>query len=363
MSLRSLLSVALVGSVAAVATAGDWAVHRGNATQTGVTTDKLPEKLAVRWQFATKNAIEGTVVIANGVVYAGSADKHLYAIDLKTGAQKWKTLLTLITSSPGYKDGRVYIGDNDGKFYCIDAADGKVLWTFETEGQITAAPNFHGDDILIPSHDSTLYCLDKTGKKIWDFKIEGPIYGGVAVADGKTFLAGCDSLMHVLDAKTGKELGSVDLKGQSGSAAAVVGDRLYVGTMSNQVLAVNLKSLRIEWEFEAPKRKQGFYGSAAVADDLVVIGSRDDKVWAIDRRTGKRKWDYLTDHKVDGSAVIAGDRVYIGSFDRKLYVFDLAGKKLDAIELDGAIIGSPAVADGCLVIGTEKGTVYGFGAK
>ena len=169
--------------------------------------------------------------------------------------------------------------------------------------------------------------------------------------------------MHVLDAKNREELGSVDLKGQSGSAAAVLGDRLYVGTMSNQVLAVNLKSLRIEWEFEAPKRKQGFYGSAAVTNDLVVIGSRDDKVWAIDRRTGKRRWDYLTDHKVDGSAVIAGDRVYIGSFDRKLYVFDLAGKKLDAIELDGSIIGSPAVADGCLVIATEKGTVYCFGPK
>ncbi|HVK13895.1 MAG TPA: PQQ-binding-like beta-propeller repeat protein [Gemmataceae bacterium] len=363
MSIRSLFAVVVTVCVAATAAAGDWAVHRGNATQTGVSTEKLPEKLEVRWQFATKNAVEGTVVIANGVVYAGSADKHLYAIDLKSGALKWKTQLTLMTSSPGFKDGKVYIGDNDGFFHCIDANTGKVLWSFETMGQITAAPNFDGDNVLIPSHDSTLYCLDKGGKKVWEFKIEGPIYGGVAVAEGKTFLAGCDSLMHVLDAKTGKELGSVDLKGQSGSAAAVLGDRLYVGTMSNQVLAVNLKSLRIEWEFEAPRRKQGFYGSAAVTDDLVVIGSRDDKVWAIDRKTGRRKWDYLTEHKVDGSAVVAGDRVYIGSFDRKLYVFDLAGKKLDAIELDGAVIGSPAVADGCLVIASEKGTVYCFGVK
>jgi outer membrane protein assembly factor BamB len=363
MSARSLWSFTLAGLLVGGVSAEDWPLHRGGPTQTGVSTEKLPDKLAIRWEFKTKNAIEGAVVVANGVVYAGSADKHLYAIDLKTGAQKWKTQLGLLISSPGYKDGKVYIGDNDGKFYCVDAADGKVLWSFEAEGQITAAPNFDGDNVLIPSHDSTLYCLDKAGKKVWDFKIEGPIYGGVAVADGKTFLAGCDSLMHVLDVKTGKELGNVDLKGQSGSAAAVLGDRLYVGTMSNQVLAVNLKSLRVEWEFEAPKRKQGFYGSAAVTDDLVIIGSRDDKVWALDRKTGKRRWDYLTDHKVDGSAVVAGGRVFVGSFDRKLYVFDLAGKKLDAIELDGAIIGSPAVADGCLVIASEKGTVYCFGSK
>ena len=74
----------------------------------------------------------------------------------------------------------------------------------EQTGQITAAPNFDGDHVLIPTHNSTLYCLDKNGKKVWDFHIEGPIYGGVAVTDGKTFLAGCDSLMHVLDVKTGR---------------------------------------------------------------------------------------------------------------------------------------------------------------
>ncbi len=363
MSIRRFVVLGLSIVLAGSATGGDWPVHRGNANQTGVSTEKLPAKLESRWEFKTKNAVEGAPVIANGVVYVGSADKFLYALDLKTGVQKWKSQLTILTSSPGYRAGRVYIGDNDGKFYCLDAGDGKILWTFEANGQITAAPNFDGENVLIPAHDSTLYCLDKDGKKVWDFKIEGPIYGGVAVADGKTFLAGCDSLLHVLDAKTGKELGSVDLKGQSGSAAAVLGDRLYVGTMSNQVLAVNLKSLRIEWEFEAPKRKQGFYGSAAVTDDLVVIGSRDDKVWAIDRKTGKRRWDFLTNHKVDGSAVIVGDRVYIGSYDSNLYVFDLAGKKIEVQPLDGAIIGSPAVADGCLVIGTEKGTVYCFGKK
>ncbi|HEX3147607.1 MAG TPA: PQQ-binding-like beta-propeller repeat protein [Gemmataceae bacterium] len=371
--------------------AGDWAVHRGNATQTGVSDEKLPEKLALRWEYKTRNSVESAAVIADGIVYAASSDKHLYAIDLKTGTLKWKTpgegpefcfgtvvfdlmterlrpnaFFSIFTASPGVNGNRLYVGDADGKFFCIDRATGNVLWAFDDDeqtGQISAAPNFDGDNILIPTQNSVLYCLNKNGKKLWDFRIEGPIYGGVAVADGKTYLAGCDSLMHAIDIKTGKELGSVDLKGQSGSAAAVFGDFLYVGTMSNQVLAVNLKRMRIEWEFEAPKRKQSFYGSAAVDDELVVIGSRDSKVWAIDRKSGKRHWDYLTDNKVDGSAVIVGDRVFIGSYDKRFYVFDRKGKKVDEFELDGAIMGSPAVADGCVVIGTDKGTVYCFGAK
>lgn len=356
----SLAALILTGT----AFAGDWMLHRGNATQTGVSTEMLPDKLDIRWQFTTKNAIEGTPVISDGVVYIGSADKHFYAVDMKTGQQKWKKQLSIITSSPGIKGDRVYTGDVDGKFYCLDRKNGDIIWTFETEGQITAGPNFFEDRILIPSQDSTLYCLDKDGKKIWDFRIEGPIYGGVAIADGKTFLAGCDSMLHVIDIKTGKELGAgLDLKGQTGSSAAVLGDRLYVGTMSNQVIAVNLTKFKIEWEFEAPKRKQAFYGSAAVTDDLVVVGSRDEKVWAIDRKTGKRRWDFITDHKVDGSAVIVGDRVFVGSFDKNFYILNLKGEKLANFELDGAIIGSPAVGGGCVVIGTEKGSIYCFGTK
>lgn len=346
--------------------AADWPLHRGDATQTGVSAEKLPQKLDVRWEFKAKNSVEGAAVIVDGVVYVGSSDKNLYALDLKTGAERWKTPLGIITASPGVNGDRVYIGDADGKFYCLDRTNGKVLWTFddmEQTGQITAAPNFDGDNVLIPTHNSTLYCLDKNGKKIWDFRIEGPIYGGVAVTDGKTFLAGCDSLMHVLDVKTGKELGSVDLKGQSGAASAVLDGHLYVGTMSNQVLSINLKNLRIDWEFESPKRKQPFYGSAAVDNELVVIGSRDNKVWAIDRKTGKRKWDFLTDNKVDGSAVIVGDRIFVGSYDKKLYVLDRKGQKVSEFELDGAVMGSPAVASGCVVIGTEKGTVYCLGGK
>jgi outer membrane protein assembly factor BamB len=343
--------------------ASDWPLHRGNAAQIGVSDEKLPENLGIRWQFATKNAIEGGPVIADGVVYVGSADKNFYAIDLKTGQQKWKVPLGIITSAPGIKGDRVYTGNADGKFFCLKRENGDTIWTFETDGQITAAPNFAENNVLIASQDSVLYCLDKDGKKVWDFRIEGPIYGGVAVADGKTFLAGCDSMMHVLDVKTGKELGNVDLQGQSGSSAAVFGDHLYVGTMSNQVVSVNLTKLKIEWAFEAPKRKQGFYGSAAVTDDLVVIGSRDEKVWAIDRKTGKARWDFLTDHKVDGSAVIVGERIFIGSFDKHFYVLDMKGQKLADFELDGAILGAPGVADGCVLIGTEKGTVYCFGAK
>src|SRR5579885_1570592 len=172
---RHLVVAALLGLLALPA-AADWPVYRGDPLMSGAAGPMpvpFPDQLRERWTFKTGNAIEGAPAVVGGVVYVGSLDKHLYAIDLATGQQKWKTKLGAFKASPGVKGGRVYIGDLDGKFYCVNAADGKPVWTFETDGEIAAGCNFYGDNILIGSHDATLYCIGPDGKKVWDVRTEG----------------------------------------------------------------------------------------------------------------------------------------------------------------------------------------------
>ncbi len=341
----------------------EWPVFRGNPLQTGVAASPLPDKLLVQWKFETKDSIEGAPAVAGGVAYVASTDENLYAVDLATGKQKWAYKAAPFKASPSVHGGAVYAGDSDGKFHCVDAATGKERWAFETGGEITGGANFHGDLVVFGSYDETLYCLTAAGKEKWRFKTSGPFNGSPAVADGRTFVAGCDSNAHVIDVATGKAQSAVDLGGQSGATAAVSGDDLYVGTMGNQVQAVDWKKGALAWTFQ-PKRAQPFYSSAAVTADLVVLGGRDKRIYAIDRKTGEERWSFLTRGRVDSSPVVAGNRVYCGSLDGWLYVLDLAtGRQLDKFELDGPISGSPAVAAGRLLIGTQKGTLYCFGDK
>jgi outer membrane protein assembly factor BamB len=360
-----LLSLGLL--LAAVSTAAaDWPVFRGDAGMTGVGAAKLPDNLEERWSFKCRETIESAPAIVAGVVYVASADKSLYALDLATGKPKWQTTLGPMKSAPAVHDGRVYVGDMDGKFYALDAATGKLLWTFETGGEIHAGANFHKDHILIGSHDATLYCLDRDGKKVWAYTIDGPVNGSAAVVGDRTFVAGCDSVLHVVDANTGKQIGTVDIGGQAGATAAIVGDFAYVGTMSNQVVAVNWKQLKAGWTFEPKRRQQPFYASAAVTDKLVVAASRDRKVYALDRATGREAWNFVTEGSVEASPVVVGSRVYVGTLSSggEFYALDLAtGKQVQEIVLDGAVTGSVAVGPDCVVVGTEKGVVYCLGAK
>jgi outer membrane protein assembly factor BamB len=62
--------------------------------------------------------------------------------------------------------------------------------------------------------------------------------------------------------------------------------------------------------------------------------------------------------------VIVGQRVFVGAVDGRFYALDLkTGKELWQYQAAGGFMGSPAVADGKLVVTTDRGNVYCFGAK
>jgi outer membrane protein assembly factor BamB len=365
-----LLSVAAGAAPLARPAAGPdaWPVFRGNERQTGVTASRLPDSLEVLWTFDTGDAVEGGAAIADGVVYVGSDAGNLHAIDLATGKPKWKYItgvganLPSIRAAPAIHGNNIYVGDVEGIFHCVSADKGQKRWTFAANGEITSGANFAGDAILFASHDETLYCLNLDGKLRWKFKTEGPVYGSLTIADGKTFVAGCDSQLHVLDLGKGTQLKTVDLGGQSGATSAVADEHLYVGTMTNQFLAIDLKKDAVDWTF-AHKRAREFYASPAVTDTLVIAGNRDRRIYALDRKTGEEKWSYLTGDRIDASPVVAGERIYAPSMDHKLYVLDLKGRLVQKIPLDDAIMASPAVAGDRLIVATSKGTVYCLGAK
>ena len=342
-----------------------WPLFRGNALQNGVALSGLPADLAVRWKFKTSDSIEAAVAIVDGVVYAGSFDEHLYALDLATGQEKWKVKIGAIKAAPSYKDGSIYVGTEDGVFFRLDAANGKARWKFDTEAEITSSANFVGDRVLFGASNSILYCLSADGKPLWKFKIEGgPVNGSPTVVGKRTFVGGCDSKLHIIDVDSGKEVTAVDLGGQTGATAAVADDQVFIGTMQpGNVQAVNWKKAEVQWIFE-PKRAGEFLSSPAVTDKLVIVGGRDKRVYALDRGKGQPVWEFPAGKRVDASPVVAGERVYVGALDGNLHVLDLAtGKEQRKFELGRSILASPAVGEGCLVVGTTDGMLYCLGKK
>ena len=364
--LRFLVAGAVIALFCVSSLSADWPFFRGNPAQTGVTAEKLPDKLDIRWQTKLKRGIGSTAAIVDGIIYIGCYDEHLYAFDLKTGDQKWMFKGGSFKAAPSFYQGAIYIGDEDGTFYCVDAAKGAERWHFETDFTITGGANFAGNLVLFAAHDSTLYALDRDkGKLAWKYKTkQGPIYGSTVIADNQTFVAGCDSMLHIVSVKDGKGIAQIELSGQSGSTTAFRDGTLYVPNMGSEVQAIDLAKQKIIWSF-APNPVQGFNSSAAVTDKRVFVGGDEGNVHAIDAVKGTEIWKFETNKgRIESSPVVAGNRVYVGTTSGDLFVLDTdKGTKIQEMKLGRGIVGSPAVSDGCLVIGTTDGKLYCLGKK
>jgi len=75
--------------------------------------------------------------VANGVVYFGSYDGSVYALNATTGTKLWSfTIGHYVYSSPAVANGVVYVGDGNysGNLYALNASTGAVLWSYTFGG-------------------------------------------------------------------------------------------------------------------------------------------------------------------------------------------------------------------------------------
>lgn len=207
-------------------------MFRGNPAHTGVYPGPAPRELhRVKWKFPTGSRVVGSPIIQENVVYFGSDDGNVYAVDAESGRQLWKTTTRgPVPCTPAIANGVLYIGSYDGKFYALDAKTGAVKWKFATDGERRfEAKGLHGMqpktqtiadpfDIFLSSPavvdgavyfgsgDSNVYSLDATtGQLRWKFKTGDVVHASPAVVDGVVFIGSWDSYFYALDAKSGNE--------------------------------------------------------------------------------------------------------------------------------------------------------------
>jgi alcohol dehydrogenase (cytochrome c) len=150
-------------------------------------------RLRPAWIFQTevKETMETTPIVVNGVMYVTTAYNHVYALDARTGEQLWHYKhklgpITVYCCGPNnrgvaaYGD-MVYMGTLDAKLVALDAKTGKLVWETEIADpelgySETMAPTAVDGKILIGTNGGEygirgfVKAFDaKTGKLLWTF--------------------------------------------------------------------------------------------------------------------------------------------------------------------------------------------------
>jgi outer membrane protein assembly factor BamB len=90
-----------------------------------------------------------------------SDDRHLYAIDRTSGAIRWRYLQKGNSgeSSPVVCRDKVISCSRTGIVSILDAANGTLLWEYDTGEQITTSPAVIQNHFYILTAKGTLFCF------------------------------------------------------------------------------------------------------------------------------------------------------------------------------------------------------------
>ncbi len=224
------------------------------------------------WRFGVGGAVWGSPTIADGIVYFGSMDGFVHALDLST----------------------------------VDPADPspqspKEIWRFDAGGAVAAQPVVVGNRLFIGDFDGDFYALDLDARRSDPF--------GSDIVPGREWKHQSDSWFW--------------------APALVDGDSVYASNLGGEVFKLEAASGIPLWG--QPGRIEGQIVASPVLIDIpegraVAVPSGTKDVWVMDPLTGRELQQFPTEAGVKAAPMVVGNLIYVHTLDNELIWYTIGGR-------------------------------------
>ncbi|MEV0535546.1 serine/threonine-protein kinase [Kitasatospora sp. NPDC050463] len=191
------------------------------------------------WRFPLDGSVGTAPMILDGTVYVRTDLDTLYAVDVKSGKQRWslQNVTAAVPSSAASPSG-VYALSRDG-LYFVEASTGRPQRKSPTGSDGTSRSIALADGLLYfpvsaySGFGSILLALDvESGELRWRRETTRAVESSLAVADRTIYFSsgqrGSTATLHAVDAIAGGQLWTATLGGTEPSAPTVADGRVYV---------------------------------------------------------------------------------------------------------------------------------------
>jgi eukaryotic-like serine/threonine-protein kinase len=288
-----------------------------------VNLDALMEPRAVEgtplqevWTRRVGRGLGGAIAQTDSVVYFGAADRHVIAIDLRNGIERWSSRVQgPIAEGVAIDERHVFAHTErpDGRVYGVDILRGNRSWSRQV-GMAAAPPVTVGGLLLTSTRAGFLYALETaTGEVKWRRRL-GIVRAPVFIASNGNLIASTVDSLFRIASSDGKVL-----ERRKSPGAVLTG-----------------------WATHSRFRIAG-------TTDSTVIGMLPDSISAA--------WSVRLDAPVIGTPIVRGDTAYaltrIGSVYRIL--IDSVPSAERMIALRTPFLAAPVMIQNWIVIGTADG--------
>ena len=351
------------------------------------------EKTPLIWKFEAGSSVFEPVV-SEGVVYFGSENGELYALDINTGDIKWKKRIEHFDFYPVVSNGLLYFweyGDNKSyKFCALEPVTGEEKWNFQTQysgpftvmaDMVLAGRGFtNADNGADQSELVAINC--NNGELKWKFIPDPYMYddefyqsrfsvSSKPMLSNETIYFGTsDNYLFALDNAAGEEKWNFSddyaphmeeavfgkkVPCNSIYTAPIVEEGLVCFASGNLLYGIDIKTSNDfgfgdeTWKYEA---ESTIKRTLAVSEGIVFFCSDNNILYAVGIKDGQEKWKSKFLGYISTPTVSMG-MVYIGSDDKHLYGLDIkTGKEKLKFET-GGIVSTPAVSKRVVYFGSD----------
>ncbi|NNE39109.1 MAG: outer membrane protein assembly factor BamB [Gammaproteobacteria bacterium] len=271
-----------------------------------------------------------------------------------------------ITGGPGYSGEMVFIGTNNGDVIALDPETGDEIWTSKVSSEILTPPIKSGNIVIVRTLDGRIFGLNSaSGRRLWTYEKTVPALTlrgtSTPAIDGDVIIIGFDSgSLAALDINTGRLLWETGISAARGrselermvdidASPIISGGIVYVVTFQGQLAALTRDTGRILWN-----RDTSSYSGFSIEGDYLYITDDSSIIWAFDRFNGGSVWkmDALLNREVTAPSPV-GNYLVVGDFEGYLHWLDKnTGAFVARQQISNERIIAPAVIAG--------DTVYAF---
>ncbi|NLF30067.1 MAG: PQQ-binding-like beta-propeller repeat protein [Planctomycetes bacterium] len=382
------------GEVAAAEAGTSWPLLRGSPARRGYAGGAEPAAGNVVWAFKddgrkidtfySSPAVVGNRVYATGALSEYFTDRGaVYCLDADSGNVVWsygEGGYRATFSSPAVAEGYVVVGEglhltDDARVVCLDAEAserdpdrrGVKVWEYRTASHVESSPCVADGRAYVGAGDDGLYCFDLAGdgaggpRVLWH--LDGREYPDCetspVVHDGRVYFSlglGGQAVCCV-DAATGDPIWRIPTPAPAFGSPSIAEGLLYVGmgwgdyVNDAAAAAENLRRKLADEGADADEIRRR-------TDAFTEVG----QVWCVEAATGEVAWRFdRIGGTVLGSPAVADGRVVVAARGGGVYALSADdGRLIRRFDAHQPIVSAPAVAEEHVYAVTAAGTLYGL---
>lgn len=255
------------------------------------------------WEYNTQGAIVGGATDFKGTIYFGSSDSgvsasRVYALNpiTPTAEVVWNPVVTKhwIWGAPAIDEQQVYVGSMDHHVYALDRKTGTVVWDRDMGAAVPGSVTLADNTVLVGGVAKKLTALrSDTGETIWEKTLGQWVWGEAVVSNSVVYVGTLDGIVHALAVQDGStKWDSLQLDGAIRAGPAIAGAYLVIGTDTGSIYRIEMASGKAELIYKIAGAS--VLSKIAVVGDRLYVGTTTATVVALDvtRVGGAPLWVY-----------------------------------------------------------------------